>query len=172
MQLRTFRFLEWVNLTNWMESVLKKWYIFQGRHWRQRLRDWGLAWILSRVWNFRKYNVASTLFFQGLDHIFSAYNFQFKRKEARLPLLILNNKKKSWPYFLHPIFCTPYFGPYFLLVANRPMFLKLEWWVQIDRATVVALSANNLPFVALYLVCTIKINFIQRKIKRKQNWNA
>ena len=114
MQLRTFRFLEWVNLTNWMESVLKKWYIFQGRHWRQRLRDWGLAWILSRVWNFRKYNVASTLFFQGLDHIFSAYNFQFKRKEARLPLLILNNKKKILtllfaPYFLHPIFWTLFF---------------------------------------------------------------
>ena len=66
-----------------------------------------------RVWNYRKYKVASTLFFQVLDHIFSACNLQFKREKTMPPLLFLKNKKKSWPYFFQPVFCTPYFVPYF-----------------------------------------------------------
>ena len=41
----------------------------------------------------------NTLFFQGLDNIFSACNLWFKREIQAL--------------FLHPLFCTTYFGPYF-----------------------------------------------------------
>ena len=72
-----------------------------------RLSDFKLTWWFFWVWNFKKYKVASTLFFQGLDHIFSACNLQSEREEARLPLLFVNNKKMSWPCFLQVyLICT------------------------------------------------------------------
>ena len=58
-----------------------------------------------------------------------------KREEAVWPLLFLNNND---PVFLHPAFCTPYFGPDFLKVpdpkkiSGRPDNLIIR--VQIDWA--------------------------------------
>ena len=46
-------------------------------------------------WTFRKYKVASTLFFQGQDHIFSACNLQSKREEAMMSLLFFWITKKK-----------------------------------------------------------------------------
>ena len=53
--------------------------------------------------------------------------------------------------FLHPAFYNPYFGPFFYRVTNRPMFLRQEWWVQIDWA-------NGSKFVSeraflFFLIC-------------------
>ena len=41
-----------------------------------------------------------------------------KREEARLSPLFFNNKKKSRPDFLHPVFCTTYLGQYILKVPE------------------------------------------------------
>ena len=50
------------------------------------------------------------MFFQCLDHIFSASNLQFKKGEASS---LSESQKKP-----DPIFCTLFFGHYFFRVKN------------------------------------------------------
>ena len=64
--------------------------------------------------------------------------FRKQREEAWLPLLFLNNKKKSpapifSTLFLYPIFWTLFFSG---SQTDRPMFSNLEWWMQIEWAHV------------------------------------
>ena len=39
-------------------------------------------------------------------------------------LLFLNNKKRTRPSFFHPVFFTPYFGPYFFQVCKLTHVFK------------------------------------------------
>ena len=57
---------------------------------------------------YKKYKVASTLFFSDFGpYFFCLYNLQFKREGIRLLLLFLNNKKSP-----DPSFCTLFFTPH------------------------------------------------------------
>ena len=79
--------------------------------------------IFFRVWNFKKYKVASTLiFFRVWTIFFLLAIFNLKEKK---PLLFLNNKIKSWAYFFAPYFLHPYFGLYFFPGSQTdPCFSK------------------------------------------------
>ena len=58
--------------------------------------------------------------------IFFSACFKEKMPSCLYSLWITKKKKKSWPYFLHLIFCTTYFWPNCFRIANQPMFLKLK----------------------------------------------
>ena len=99
----------------------------------------GQPYIFFRVWNIKKYKVASSLFFQVRDHIVSAkclLKLQSKREETKLPLLFLDNEKGlatqlffSTPdtIFVHSIISKSQTNPFFQKLNSGCRVLKLNY---------------------------------------------
>ena len=102
-----------------------------------------------RVWNFKNYKVASTLFFQGLHHAF--FVIQKRRGQAAFSLFKQQQQKVLIllfaPYFLNPIFWTPFFqGCKPTHVLNSEQWVPLNLGLKYGKTQESVYKSNNLQY--------------------------